>query len=485
MNAELSTLAPQPVWHWFSQICAIPHPTFHEKALGDFIVQQAQAKGLEVKRDEIGNILIKKKATPGFEQRPRIAVQAHIDMVAQKGVDSPHNFEKDPIQTRVQDGWVFAQDTTLGADNGIGAAMGLAVIFSDDISHPDLDLVLTVEEEIGMGGARVVSPDWLSAPYLVNLDSEDEGILFVGCAGGRDVTFSLDFSQQATQGYGYELIVSGLKGGHSGIDIDSGRANANLILARVLSALYAHQAFQLADIRGGNLRNVITREAHAVLVSDKPLAKEWVTQIAEIIQAEYAAVEPTLNIALQEQQVAKTACSLENTRKIIDFICAIPNGVMRMSDDFAGVVETSSSMGVLVIKEGKLQIRCLMRSLLETPKDELQARMQSLARLAGVEVEFGADYPSWKPEPQSPLLAKCVELFTQFYGKQPTIEVMHAGLECGILKGQAPAMEMISFGPNIRAAHSPKECVEIASVAKCWDVFCALLKTELDLKPTM
>lgn len=473
--SEISSLAPQAVWQWFDAICAIPHPTYHEAALRNFIMQKAQERGLFVKRDDFGNILIKKPATVGLEQAPRVAIQAHIDMVAQKGVNSTHNFETDPIKPHIKDGWIFADDTTLGADNGIGAAMGLAVIFSEDIPHPALDLILTVEEEIGMGGARSVPAEWLDAPYLINLDSEDEGILFAGCAGGRDINFFLDFSTTAVTGYAYEIEVSGLKGGHSGIDINSGRANANLVLARVLDNLFTRHVFHLADIKGGNLRNVITREAHAVIVSPQELDANVLAQITTVIAEELKSVEHNLVIKISPHEALAQACSVENTRKIIDFIRAVPNGVLRMSDDFAGVVETSSSMGVLLVKDSKLHIRCLMRSLLETPKDDVLSRMQSLARLSQVEVSFDADYPGWKPEPNSVLLNKCRTLFTQFYGKEPTIEVMHAGLECGILKGQAPAMEMISFGPNIRAAHSPKECVEIASVEKCWHVFCALL----------
>lgn len=472
--SEILSLAPQMVWQWFDAICAIPHPTFHEEALRQFIMQRAKDRGLTVKRDDFGNILLKKPATHGREDRPRIALQAHIDMVAQKGASSTHNFETDAIQTRIENGWVFAHDTTLGADNGIGVAMALAVAFADDIAHPALDILLTVEEEIGMGGARAVSPSWLDAPYLVNLDSEEEGVLFVGCAGGRDVNFSLDLMMVPVDGYAYKIDVLGLKGGHSGIDINSGRANANLLLARVLDRLYQQQAFHLVSIQGGSLRNVITREAHAIIVSPVAIAQEQIEKITHIIKAELKTVEQVVvNIAPCEK--ISQGCSLENSRKIIDFIRTIPNGVIRMSDDFAGVVETSSSLGVLAVKEDKLHICCLMRSLLETPKDDLASRMQSLANLAGVKVSFGADYPGWKPEPNSFLLKKCRELFRQFYGKEPTIEVMHAGLECGILKGQAPTMEMISFGPNIRAAHSPKECVEIASVAKCWEVLKALL----------
>ncbi len=475
MTVEVSSLAPQAVWQWFSDFCRIPHPTFHEQALGDFIVQQAQQKGLNVQRDSIGNILIKKAGTQGLENRARVAIQAHIDMVAQKGTTSTHNFETDPIQMRIQDGWVFANDTTLGADNGIGAAMGLALVFSDDIPHPPIDLVLTVEEETGMGGARAISAEWLSAPYLVNLDSEDEGILFIGCAGGRDATFSLPFQPVASAGYAYTVQVSGLKGGHSGIDIDSGRANANLLLVRVLHEIAKLGNWQLADIKGGSLRNVIPREASATIVCASPLATDVLTTITATIKQELAAVEPNIEVSLEALTEVPTACSATDSQKMLNLIRSIPNGVLRMSDDFKGVVETSISMGVLLIKEGELVIRCLMRSLLETPKDDVSARLQALADLAGAKLVLAADYPGWKPEPNSPLLALCQDLFTRFYGKAPAIEVMHAGLECGILKGHAPQMEMISFGPNIRAAHSPRECVEIASVEKCWNVFLELM----------
>ncbi len=477
MTVSISSLAPQAVWQWFSDFCSIPHPTFREQALGDFIVQKAQQKGLDVQRDTIGNILIKKAGTKGLENRARVAIQAHIDMVAQKGTTSSHNFETDPIQTVIKDGWVFANDTTLGADNGIGAAMGLALVFSDDIPHPPIDLVLTVEEETGMGGARAIQAEWLSAPYMVNLDSEDEGILFIGCAGGRDATFSLPFQTSSATGYAYTVQVSGLKGGHSGIDIDSGRANANLLLARVLHEIAQQASWQLADIKGGSLRNVIPREASATIVCAQPLADATLAAITATLKQELAAVEPNLEVSLESLDEVPASCSVADSQKILNLIRSIPNGVLRMSDDFKGVVETSISMGVLLIKDGELMIRCLMRSLLETPKDDVSLRLQALADLADAQLELAADYPGWKPEPNSPLLALCQDLFTRFYGQAPAIEVMHAGLECGILKGQAPHMEMISFGPNIRAAHSPRECVEIASVEKCWNVFLELMAT--------
>ncbi|WP_204319078.1 aminoacyl-histidine dipeptidase [Pelistega ratti] len=476
MSKEIVAFTPQPVWQWFSDICAIPHPTFYEQALRDFIIKKAEEKGLSVKRDEIGNILIQKNGTAGMENRARVAIQAHIDMVAQKTVESTHQFETDPIQLRIVDGWLFATDTTLGADNGIGAAMALAIVFSEDIPHPPLDIILTVEEEIGMGGARALSPEWLTAPYLINLDSEDEGALFIGCAGGRDATFSLPFITSMTQGNAYRVQVSGLRGGHSGIDIHTGRANANLVLARVLDVLYHHQPFQLADIKGGTLRNVITREAYADIICQGELPDTLIQTLEATLKAELGDIEPHLQLSVVKNNTVTEACSVADTAKMIRLIRTIPNGVLRMSTDFKGIVETSISMGVVAVENQSLTIHCLMRSLLETPKDDISQRLQALADLAGATVEISDDYPGWKPDPSSPLLAKCQTLFTNFYGKAPTIEVIHAGLECGILKGHAPKMDMISFGPNIRSAHSPNECVEIASVDKCWQVFCQLLK---------
>ena len=475
---SLSTLQPQAVWQWFDQFCAIPHPTFHEQKLGAVIVQKAQEKGLAVQQDEKGNILIQKPGTKGLEDRPIIAMQAHIDMVPQKGTSSQHNFETDPIQTSVKEGWVFANDTTLGADNGIGASMALAVAFSDDIPHPPIDIVLTVEEETGMGGAKNINPDWLRAPYLVNLDSEDEGILFIGCAGGRDATFSFPFVAEPVTGKAYRIQVAGLKGGHSGIDIDSGRGNANLLLIRVLDKIAQHGKLRLINLQGGSLRNVITREAFADIVYTGDDIEHCLNTISSIIKDELSVVEPMLEISANEltKDSPLVAISEEQSQRIIRFIRVLPNGVIRMSDSFEGVVETSISLGVLTVKEDKLSIRCLMRSLLETPKDDVSNRLQALAKLVGVELVLSGDYPGWKPEPQSLLLSKCKALFNEFYGKEPAIEVMHAGLECGILKGRAPHMEMISFGPNIRAAHSPKECVEISSVDECWKILLRFLE---------
>lgn len=489
---DLSTLQPSRVWDWFAKICAIPHPTFNERKLGEYILsevaRQGSAYGLTGEMDAQGNIRIQKPASADMAHAAPVAIQAHYDMVAQKAATSNHDFVNDPIETIIKDGWVWANDTTLGADNGIGLAMALAVAFSDDISHPPLTLIITSEEEVGMGGVQALNPDWFDMDYLINLDSEDEGALFVGCAGGRDATFSRRFDLLAIDDLKNDplewvtLSVSGLHGGHSGIDINKGFANANLVLARVLSAVYATSPFYLGSLNGGVLRNVITRDAQAVILGDKQAIAAIVAVQSAIIANELAEVEPLLNIELSQVEQAPTSViGLNDTQKALDIIRTIPNGVLRMSNSFAGVVESSISMGVVQLQDGELSIQCLMRSLSETPKDDISDRLNALARLTGITLELSDDYPGWQPAASSYLLNQAKPIIEQIFGKAATIEVIHAGLECGILNGKASHLDMISFGPNIRAAHSPKERVEIASVEKNWEVLLALL-TKLPAK---
>lgn len=483
---QLTQLQPTSIWRRFADICAIPHPTFHERLLGDFILQQVngigQRYGLIGAMDAKGNIRIQKPASAGMQDHAPVIIQAHYDMVAQKGTASTHDFVHDPITPIIKDGWVWADDTTLGADNGIGLAMALAVAFSDDIAHPPLTLVITSEEETGMGGVKALSSDWLNAPYLINLDSEDEGALFVGCAGGRDATFSHHFdvidsplSQQPTLS-ALRLEVSGLRGGHSGIDIDKGVANANLLLARVLSAVFSESPFYLASLHGGNLRNVITREASATLVGDKAVITRLVEDQLARISAEYRVAEPNLAIQFTPTDNIEHVIGLDATQKVVDVLTIIPNGVLRMSDSFVGVVETSISMGVVILDKGQFNVKCLMRSLAETPKEAVSQQLNALARQTGMCLELSDDYPGWQPAIDSWLLTATKPLMQQVFGNAPQVEVIHAGLECGILSGKNPKLDMISFGPNIRAAHSPKERVEIASVGKTWQVLLALLQ---------
>lgn len=483
---DIKQLDPAPVWQWFAQICAIPHPTFHERPLGEFILQKVQSEGkafgLTGEMDAKGNIRIQKPASQGMADHAPVAIQAHYDMVAQKGKTSSHDFVTDPITPIIKDGWVWADDTTLGADNGIGLAMGLAVAFSDDIAHPPLTLVVTCEEEIGMGGVQALSPDWLVAPYLINLDSEDEGVLFVGCAGGRDATFSRNFELLDTTTLSnptlsaLKVTVSGLQGGHSGIDIHKGVANANLVLARVLSAVFEQSPFYLSQVSGGVLRNVITRDAYAVLVGDKAVIEAVIAKQTAIIAKELATAEPHLAIDIEALAMVDKVIGLQDSQTVLDVIRIIPNGVLRMSDSFAGVVETSISMGVVSLDHGQFDIRCLMRSLAETPKDDVAQRLTALARQTGMRVELSDDYPGWQPAPSSYLLNQTQPIMAKIFGKAPTVEVIHAGLECGFVSAKNPNMDIISFGPTIRAAHSPKERVEIASVGKTWQVLVELLK---------
>lgn len=489
---DIRQLAPTTVWQWFADICAIPHPTFHERPLADFILDkvntEGKAFGLTGELDAKGNIRIQKPATADMQNHAPVAIQAHYDMVAQKGANSNHDFINDPIKTVIKDGWVWADDTTLGADNGIGLAMGLAVAFSNDIAHPPLTLVITSEEEIGMGGVQALSSDWLTQPYLINLDSEDEGALFVGCAGGRDATFSREFALTDDanalnpQLSVLKVNVSGLRGGHSGIDIHKGYANANLVLARVLASVFAQSPFYLHTFSGGVLRNVITRDAYAIIVADSASVKKLVAEQTAIIAKEFAQSEPNLAIEVSEinaNDVAKDfnqTLGLQDTQAVIDMLNIVPNGVLRMSDGFAGVVETSISTGVVSLEAGKFSIQCLMRSLGETPKDEVSQRLTALARQTGMTLELSDDYPGWQPATDSWLLTHTKPIMQQVFGKEPQVEVIHAGLECGILSGKNPSMDMISFGPNIRAAHSPKERVQIDSVEKTWQVLLGLLK---------
>lgn len=472
----LTQLQPQAVWYWFEQLCAIPRPTFHEQALGHFLMQQAEARGLSAEQDARGNVRIHKAATAGMADRAPVAIQAHMDMVAQKTPDSLHDFARDPIHTRIDDGWVSAEQTTLGADNGIGLAMGLAVLFEADMSHPDLTLIVTVEEEVGMGGAMALSPSWLTMPYLINLDSEEEGRLFIGCAGGRDVNFTFPLCWQAAEGAACCVRVEGLQGGHSGADIHQGLGNANVLLARLLASVYEVAPFALADLAGGELRNVITREAAATIMLPENQAAPIVAATATVLQAELAHTEPNLHVSVQAVDTPLQAASLADTRRVLDGLLCLPNGVLRMSDVFAGVVETSSSMGVVKTNAEGVQIHCLMRSLLASPKDALGQRMEALARLAGATVRFDADYPGWAPNADSPLLQQAKVVFERHFGQAPSLDIIHAGLECGLLSGKAPHLDMVSFGPTITGAHSPKERVNIASVAKNWAVLLDLLQ---------
>lgn len=474
-------LSPAPVWQWFADICSIPHPTYREAALAAYIMRHTRDRGLEARSDDKGNVyLYKPAAGAGMAEKAGVILQAHIDMVAQKTPDSPHDFDCDPICPRIEGDWVYADNTTLGADNGMGAAMALAVLFAEDIEHPPLEVLLTVEEEIGMGGVRAVRGDYLQGRYLLNLDTEEHGSIYLGCAGGRDAEFNLAMKSEYAEGERWKITVEGLIGGHSGIDIHRGRGNAIKLLADVLNRVSDRHTLRLAAFHGGLLRNVIPREAYAEIVLPAGQGDGLAALLSEAeqqVRAEWGVHAEKLRIAADRVATHSGQAFCEaDSRRAIDLLCALPDGVLRTSDDFPGVTETSICLSVAHTDEQSVDICLLMRSLLETPKDEVSRRLAALARLSGAALRLDGDYPGWTPDASSELFAAARQVFRDYLGREPRIEVIPAGLECGLMQQRLPEVEMISFGPTIEGAHTPRERVEIATVAECWELLLRVLK---------
>lgn len=479
--SALSSLYPQPLWQWFDQICAIPHPSKHEQALSQHIQQWARDKGLAVIEDKVGNLIIKKPATPGFENRKIVVIQAHLDMVPQKNADKTHDFTKDPIDAYVDGDWVKARGTTLGADNGIGMASALAILGSDDIQHGPLEVLLTIDEEAGMTGAFGVEPGMLDAEILINTDSEQEGEIYMGCAGGVDAEFTVPVQWQNTASgvIAFDLSLTGLKGGHSGVNIHLGRGNANKLLARFLADHATALELAVASFSGGSLRNAIPREATVSLTV--PAAKltqlqQAVTEFEALLQFELAAVEPALKLSLAEVVTPAQVLTAATQHTLINLLNVCPNGVMRMSDEVAGVTETSLNMGVISTKEDSIQVLCLIRSLIDSGRQQVESMLTSLAQLSGAAVKFSGAYPGWKPNPDSPVMAIVRDTYQDIYHKEPVIMVIHAGLECGLFKKPYPDMDMVSIGPTIRFPHGPDEMVNITTVGQYWELLLAVLQ---------
>ncbi|KZN39043.1 aminoacyl-histidine dipeptidase [Pseudoalteromonas luteoviolacea CPMOR-2] len=479
-HSEISNLEPKAVWQFFDQICSIPHPSKHEEALAQFIVDWASSQNLAVRRDKTGNVFIKKPATTGMENRKPVVLQAHIDMVPQKNNDTSHDFVTDPIKPYVDGEWVTADGTTLGADNGIGMASCLAVLASDDIAHGPLEVILTVDEEAGMTGAFGLEAGWLEGDILLNTDSEQEGEIYMGCAGGIDASLNLNIQRQSKQNNQVYLQISlkGLKGGHSGVDIHTGRANANKLLARALKHHLPEIEFQVVEFNGGSLRNAIPREANVTIAvndADVNTVTSHIQSVEKLMQQELAAIETGL--VFNTTQVESTLMPLSRTctAKLLSILNACPNGVVRMSDDIKGVVETSLNLGVISTENDSIEILCLIRSLIDSGRKDVEGTLTSLAELAGAQIEFSGAYPGWKPDPDSELIHIFRDMYEGIYGNKPDIMVIHAGLECGLFKEPYPDMDMISFGPTIKFPHSPDEKVHIESVGLYWQQMQALL----------
>ncbi|ELL9331939.1 aminoacyl-histidine dipeptidase [Vibrio fluvialis] len=480
-HSEISKLSPAPVWQFFDKICSIPHPSKHEEALAQYIIGWAKEQGLNVRRDPTGNVFIKKPATPGMEHKKAVVLQAHIDMVPQKNEDTDHDFAKDPIQPYIDGEWVTAKGTTLGADNGIGMATCLAVLASTEIKHGPLEVLLTIDEEAGMTGAFGLEAGWLEGEILLNTDSEQEGEVYMGCAGGVDGALTFDIQREALPA-GYvtrQLTLKGLKGGHSGCDIHTGRGNANKLIARFLAGHAQELDLRLIEFRGGSLRNAIPREAFvtvAIPADNQTKLDELFTTYTELLKAELGRVETNLVTFNEAKEAALGVFALADQQRVIAALNACPNGVIRMSDDIEGVVETSLNVGVITTDEQQIKVLCLIRSLIDSGRSQVESTLTSVAELAGADIVFSGAYPGWKPDADSEIMHIFRDMYEGIYGHKPNIMVIHAGLECGLFKKPYPEMDMVSFGPTIKFPHSPDEKVKIDTVGLFWEQMIALLE---------
>jgi len=482
MSSPLKNLQPSSVWSHFATLCAIPRSSLHEAPLIEYLIGWAQTRGIAARVDGAGNLILSKPASPGCEARPGVIMQGHLDMVCQINAGTVHNFERDPIRTVVRDGWVIAEDTTLGADNGIGVALALAALEEPGLPHPHLEVLLTVNEESGMDGARGLAPGTLQGKTLINLDTEEWGHFYLGCAGGVDVEVRHDCALENVPA-DYRLLrfeVSGLHGGHSGIDIHLQRGNAIKLLAEALRDLSAHTDVRLIEMKGGTARNAIPREAYALCAlpaAALPGISGWVQHRHEAWRTRFTEEDAEVSFACRDDDTLpeKSVCKAESDR-LVAFLDTAINGVSSMSNDFPGVTDTSSNLGVLVLEQGKLKVTFKVRSLHDARADALADKLVSYA--AGYNLHAWKDgaYPGWTPNPSSALLALCQLVYTAQFGQPAGLQVIHAGLECGLLAASHPHLDMISFGPDIRGAHAPGERVEIASVERCWILLQAVLQ---------
>ena len=467
----------------FEQIAAIPRCSKHEEKISQWLQSWARDNGLPVRADEAGNVVIEVEASEGYENSPVVVIQGHMDMVCEKTPDSAHDFSKDPIRPIADGEWLRADKTTLGADNGIAIAMGLVMATDKAVSHPSLELLFTVDEEQGLTGAAKLVPDFIKGRILLNIDSEDEGVLTVGCSGGKETRISLPLSSTGLpEDYQiYRLTVSGLRGGHSGVDIHKHRASANRILARLLGLLKESDDIRLVWIKGGTAHNAIARDAEARIAfksADRDSVAKKISDFEQIVRSEFAASEkaPSLKISAPESSTGQVV-SAEDTARAINLMLALPHGVIGMSPDIESLVETSTNFAIVEIKDDALKILSSQRSSVMSKLDELSQRIEALAALAGADTESGNAYPAWEPNMDSPLLQHCQDTYKKLYGKEPSVEIIHAGVECAILGVKYSGMDMISLGPTIENPHSPEERINIPTIGKVWDYLAEILKS--------
>lgn len=467
----------------FEQVSRVPRPSKKEQKIIAWLLKWAAENGLRARSDEAGNIVISVPATSGYENSQPLVLQGHMDMVCEKTRDSTHDFEKDPIElVYTADGWLTANKTTLGADNGIAIAMAMVVATDSEIAHPPLELLFTTDEETGLTGASSLKPGFIAGKQLLNIDSEDEGVFTVGCAGGEDARVAMPFATgDSLPGYSaFRLEATGMSGGHSGIDIVLGRANAIKLTFRAINLLSQLTDVRIASVQGGTTRNAIPRDCEAILLipdADSAAAKTCIRDLAAKLRIEYQKTDPGLSFGLTPADGDFKAASASTTRRAIDLLLAYPDGVTAMSKDIDGLVETSNNLATVSTGKGRLVIISNQRSSNMDSLALLGQRILAVARLAGAEGMTSGTYPSWQPNMESALLARCIAVYEKRFGRPPVVEAIHAGLECGIIGSKYDGMDMISFGPTIKYPHSPDEKIEIASIGKTWDFMTALFES--------
>lgn len=478
MNEAIRQLAPNALWSHFADINAVPRPSKKEQRVIAFMKAFGESLQLETQEDEAGNVIIRKPATAGMEQREPIVIQSHLDMVHQKNGDTTFDFDTQGIEMYVDGDWVKARGTTLGADNGIGVAAIMSLLSSTDIPHPALEALFTIDEETGMTGALSLKGGVLHGNILLNLDTEEDNELTIGCAGGIDVTGKGEYRQVAPEGdKAFRLMVKGLTGGHSGGDIHLGRGNANKLMNRILLNLTQETSIHIASIDGGSLRNAIPRESVAIFTaSDVAKVKEVVDRLTVILAAEYKTTDPNITVTLEETSIPEKVMTKDFAEKLLRAVYACPNGIYRMSPEIQGLVQSSNNLARVLVKDGSYSLQCLTRSSVDTEKGDLADAIGSAFELMGAELSYAGSYPGWQPRPDAPIIQVMSSLYKELFGEEAHVNAVHAGLECGIIGTNYPGMQMISFGPNIYGAHSPDERVQISSVQKFWKYLLETLK---------
>lgn len=481
MNSLIKTLEPISIWSHFADLNAVPRPSKKEERVIQFMMDFGKNLNLETFKDNAGNVVIKKPATTGMENRKTVVLQGHLDMVHQKNSGTHFDFDSQGIEMYVEGDWVKANGTTLGADNGLGVAAIMAILSSSDIAHPAIEALFTIDEETGMTGAMELDSSLISGKILLNLDTEEDDEIGIGCAGGVDVTAEQTYKEEETPSnvMAYKISVTGLQGGHSGMDIHKGLGNANKLMNRILFDGFTNYGLRISSIHGGSLRNAIPRESFAIVIIDKATKDAFESEMDQKIAAitsEYLSLEPNMIISISETKTPDMVMELGIQEGITKAIYAALNGVYRMSPDVENLVETSNNIAKVTIENGSLKVECLTRSSSETSKWDLANSLQSCFELAGCEVSFSGNYPGWLPNINSEILNLMVATYERLFESKPRVAACHAGLECGILGEHFPGMDMISFGPNILGAHSPDEKAQISSTQKFWKLLKEVLK---------